>query len=215
MRTFVGAAFLVSLIALGVAVFRTPGTTTDPFSAAGVSIPSGTSAGSVNGGPQFNAGASFPVGLTLGQGPNQQNQNSGNITIGAGANQGAWLNNTGHGVSLDTGAVYMTGTASSTFNVYVGTSTKATATDQFNLTTAPFWSQFIDAAAISTSTPAGIWADNINNHKSGKVGTLYVPSGTYVLMVANTFCKASGACETATSTNRGWSSLNLSFTYYW
>lgn len=168
--------------------------------------------GAQSGGPTFNAGANFPAGLTLGIG-STRSMNSGLIQIGRGANQASWKNTTGRTVYVRLGDVEMAGTASSTFKVYVGTSTAATVTNVFSLTTAPLWSQFIDGAQIATATPAGVWADNITNHKTSYPGTIQVNSGQYFTLVASTFCSTVGACETATSTNRGWSTLTLPFQY--
>lgn len=137
---------------------------------------------------------------------------SDTISLGAGQNQVAWTNNTGQTISVQDAEVNTTGTASSTVKFYVGTSTKATVADSFNPATAPFWSQIIDAFSLATGTPSGLWADNIANHKTSFPGTVNVAAGQSILFVADSFCLTTGACETATSTNRGWTSM-LNFEY--
>jgi hypothetical protein len=169
------------------------------------------STGGTSGGPTFNAGANFPAGYQLGLG--NRTSNRGLIQVVRGTNQAYWKNTTGRTVYVALGDLEMAGTASSTFKAYVGTSTAASATNVFSLTTAPLWSQFIDGAQVATGTPAGVVADNITNHKTSYPGTLQVNSGQYMLLVASTFCTADGACNTATSTNRGWSTLTLPFAY--
>lgn len=129
---------------------------------------------------------------------------SDQVVMAAGQNQVAWQNNTGYTIDVQDVEVQTTGTASSTVKFNIGTSTKATATDQFNLTTAPMWSQLVDAFSLATGTPSGLWADNITNHKTGFPGSTLVANGQYILFTASSFCTADGACNTATSTARGW-----------
>ncbi len=175
--------------------------------------PSSSTGSARGGGPVFNAGAAFPIGLNLGM--NGITTNMGQIQIGRGANQGAWKNTTGRTIYVYEAPLSMAGTASSTIKVYVGTSTTPTATDSFTAATAPFWSQLIDAGQISTSTTAGLLFDSITNHKTSYPGTLPVADGQYVLLVADSFCRSTGACETATSSNRGWTTLTLPFYYFY
>ena len=139
---------------------------------------------------------------------------SDTLTLSTGQNQVAWKNNTGQSVKVMIGTFETTGTASSTTWFNVGTSTTATATDVFTAgTSAPMWSQFIDGFKLSTSTVAGLWADNFVNHKSGYPAELIVPAGQYLLFTASNWCTAPGACENATSTNRGWNAT-VPFRYY-
>lgn len=137
---------------------------------------------------------------------------SDQLKLVAGRNQMSWKNTTGSTVLIQLAHASQTGTASSTYKIYVGTSTAATATDSFLPATAPFWSQLIDGFSVSTGTPAGVWADNIVNHKTGFPAEVQVTAGQYLLLVADSFCTANGPCETATSSTRGWT-LTLPFRY--
>lgn len=142
---------------------------------------------------------------------------SSKLTLGAGQNQAAWQNLTGSTVTVDMSHFDLTGSASSTFAVWVGTSTSATATNSFSLTTAPFWAQLIGAnntVATGTSGTYPTILDNYMGHKSGYPAEINVLNGQYLLVVASSFCAADGACNTATSTNRGWTA-SIPFTYHY
>ena len=125
-----------------------------------------------------------------------------NGTINAGSNQGSWRNDTNRTVFIDTVSLFPTGTASTTFIYYVGTSTAATYTSDY---TAPY-ATLIDGYRIPTSTPQLV----INNHEhAGTLGRniISVDPGEYVNIAffqgyLETGCTGA-TCETATSTNRG------------
>ncbi len=168
-----------------------------------------TQFGGNSGGPTFNAGANFPVGLTLGTGNRYLNR--GVISLAKGRNQIAWKNVSGRTVYVNLGDAEMAGTASTTFKLWVGTSTTATVADTFNYS-APFYAQFINGATVATATPAGVVADNIGNHASGTPGAIAVAANQYLLMVASA-CAGGSTCESATSTNRGWTTMTLPFLY--
>lgn len=166
------------------------------------------------GGPTFNAGAIFPVGLQLGVGTNA-NLNEAIIQIQRGQNQASWKNTTGRTVYMLAGDIEMGGIASGTIAVSVGTTTAASTSviDNFSVSTAPIWSRFIDATSISTSSQLGVIADNIANHKTSYPGMVPVLDGQKVWLVAESLCKTTGGCETATSSNRGFTTLTMPFYY--
>lgn len=142
---------------------------------------------------------------------------SDKLTLAAGQNQAAWQNNTGNTVTIDMGRFDLTGTASSTFAVWVGTSTASTATNVFSLSTAPFWAQLIGGSnTVATGTPGTYTTqlDNFVNHKSGYPAEIQILSGQYLLVVADSFCLADGACNTATSSQRGWTA-SIPFIYHY
>lgn len=137
------------------------------------------------------------------------------LTLSAGVNQASWQNQTGTTVVVDLGHLVTTGTASSTAWFNVGTSTTATVTNVFTPgTTAPMWSQLVSAFQLSTSTVSGIWADNIVNHKTNYPAEIMIANGQYLIITANTYCTTNGACETATSTTRGWTA-QFPFKYHY
>lgn len=206
------AGIVLALLALGAVAFQFM-SSPDSLQAFGVSAPDASLPGAVgSGGPSFNAGAFFPKGFVLG---NLNSRLSGSsMQITRGLNKISWKNTTGGPVVVKIGDASLSGTASSTFKIYVGTTTSPTVTDTFaTAITAPFWSQFIDGAQVATGSPTGVWADNIANHKSGLPSMIRVEDGQYLTMAVETFCKTSGSCETATSTNRGWTTLTLPFLY--
>lgn len=128
-----------------------------------------------------------------------------NGKIGRQANQAAWRNTTGRTVYVLPEQVFLgyeSGTASSSWAFYVSTSTASTVSDYSRPTPAVL---LMDGAIVATSTGTGGGA-------IGRVGTttsagtaVAVPNGSYVVFnVQEQFaCKTIGACETATSTNRG------------
>ncbi len=156
----------------------------------------------------------FSNGIAMGPQSLYPNVNSEDaIQVGIGSNQASWINTRATTAYVDLGWLILNGTASSTVKVSVGTSTTATITDSFNPAVAPMWSQFIDACQIATSTVSGVWCDNVSNHKSSYPAVIAVPPGQRLNIVVASFCKADGACNTATSTNRGWTTLTLPITY--
>lgn len=156
----------------------------------------------------------------IGFGSNKALYLSNTLTLGSGVNQAAWQNQTGTTVTVDASRFDLTGTASSTVAVWVGTSTSATVTNQFGaITTAPFWSQLISASnTISTSTNGTYTTqlDNFVNHKSGYPAEIQVLNGQYLLLVVSSACTTNAGiqCETATSTNRGWTAV-APFVYHY
>lgn len=150
----------------------------------------------------------FTQGLKLGYGQNTL-INSFRLTIGAGSNEAAWKNTTGETVYVYLADAVTTGTASSSYYLYIATSSSATVSNDFS---APF-SSIIDTFAIATSSVATT-TSSIDKHKVSNNGVIPVAHNEYVLMTlqANTTACANagaalGLCETATSTNRGITSI--------
>lgn len=139
------------------------------------------------------------------------------LVIKQGQNQVSWKNNTGTDVFVTYGNAQILGVATSTFKMYVGTSTAATVTNTFAPgITAPLWSQFIDGVTVATNTPSlTLFADNITNHKTAVPGTLRVTNGQYLVAAVETYpCTPALNCSTATSSTRGWQQIAIPFEYY-
>lgn len=177
-----------------------------------VSAHSSSSTGAINGGGEVLNNPSLPFGFYLGS---QKNLTSGTVlSFGRGMNQASWLNVTGRTVYVMTGLVTTDGASAGNFKVSVGTTTTATVTDNFSLTAAPMWSQFIDIGGIATGTPAGIVADNAANHKTSFPSMIAVPANQRLTVVLESICKADGACGfTATSTSRGFTTVSFPIYY--
>lgn len=177
-------------------------------------IPSSTGYGDTQTNPSWFSGG-------LAWGAIDLSHNSASIVIPPGSNQGAWLNSTGRDVVIDEADVSIGGTASSSFQINVGTSTTATTTNTFSLTTSPIWAQLVSSLQVATGSMAqtGATSDflgtNIESHKSSFPAKLQVPPGYYVLVAANTFCLTDGACNTATSSARGWTNLTTTLFYHY
>lgn len=125
-------------------------------------------------------------------------ENMAGGTIGAGRNQASFRNTYGKPIYVYLADVSTTGTASSSFTLYVATSSTATIADNF---TAPF-SSIINGFLLATSSVATT-TSNYDTPKNSRV--VKVNSGQYVVFqLQSTFdCVSNGLCETATSTNRG------------
>lgn len=125
--------------------------------------------------------------------------------INAGANQGAWRNTTGRTVYVHPSDVrigYTSGTATSSYYFYVGTSTSSSYT---NYARPSVTTLLVDAALVATSTSAsGGPITFVGTTTSAGTG-VSVPAGSYVVFDVQEkhACKADAACTTATSTNRG------------
>lgn len=190
----------------------------------------------------FNAGSSqnaggqvenfpsfFPNGIHLGLMANYSNVESSAVielaksggTNGTllGSNVGIWTNNTGRVVHVKTGGTIWTdGTASSSMNFFIGTSTVTTVTDCFTINCTPTvgatpWSYFKNVGTVyqgmlATGTPASV---------AGTATTsIDVPVGANLefVMESAVACTAVGSCETATSSNRGFNAF-LRFGYFY
>lgn len=154
----------------------------------------------------------YPAGLATGQDSGLYDSNV--LTLSTGQNQASFQNTTGSNIKIMTGQLETSGTASTTMWFNVGTSTTASVSDVFTPgTTAPMWSQFISSFSLATGTVTGLWADNVVNHKTNYPAEILVTPGQYFILTANTYCTTVGSCETATSTNRGWTA-KLIFRFY-
>lgn len=133
-------------------------------------------------------------------------------TIGAGANQGAWENTTGRTVyanKADFG--WNSGTASSTWSFWVATSSAATLGANGNTVPTNTYRLIGGAITATSSTPILVTSTSTDNGTTQ--GTLRIADNEFlVFKFVETFgCIANGACETATSTNRGVTNFIWSF----
>lgn len=159
------------------------------------------------------------------------------LTIAAGTDQAVWKNTTGQAVFVTMTDVYLTGTrdtsqASSTYSIAVGATTTAVIPEpyKFNWETSSTTSDFPDLSItnlnMATGTPAGIpttgllfalIGDNILYHASSTNDgvTLIVPPNAYIFAKLDTNCVTQGACDTSTSTTRGFTTVSVPMQYYY
>lgn len=130
-------------------------------------------------------------------------------TLGAGQNQGNWRNTTGRVVYADLGefstvgtsSTALTATASSSFEFFFATSTTATLASDY---TNPF-GNLLNGSVIATSSPA----TTTSSLDFARLGYKVIPiqSNEYLIFTMQQLsasgCSIGGACEPATSTNRG------------
>lgn len=167
------------------------------------------------GGPVFNAGAVFPIGLQLGS--QKENTSAATLSIVAGQNQASWCNAGPASVVFETWG-YLAGTTTTavtagSYKLYVGTTTTATVSD-FNTTR---YAGLINGALFATSTKTNqVIADNAASHAGSVTASIAVQSGECLnAQVQSTYgCTADSAlCKTATSSQRGWSTISVPFYY--
>lgn len=144
------------------------------------------------------------------------------IQLPPGQNQVTWFPNLGRDVIIDQVDLSMTGTASSSYQVNLGTTTSsANIADVYSLITKPFWSQAIDSFQIATGSTeqAGATSDFLTtmgvSSKSGYPDELQVPQAGGVRLMLSNFCLADGACNTATSSNRGVGTVTATMFYHY
>lgn len=159
--------------------------------------------GSVGGGGPVK---NVPDFYTNGVGIGQDVFFSKTVSIPAGKNQAAWCNTGPNGfgktVLVDNAEFgFSSGTASSSDLLYVATSTSATIANDYARPTGDYL--LIDGASFATSTPGSRFY--VSTSTSAGRGLVAVPVGSCVnFQVQEKYaCKSVGACETATSTNRG------------
>lgn len=132
-------------------------------------------------------------------------------TIGAGANQAAYYNNTGRTLYINSNDIHMgwtSGTASSSIVFYVSTSTASSVTDYARPTGTYL---LIDGATFATSSPAVSISTGTTTDAGAGAITL-APNEYLIFNVQEQYaCKTIGACETATSSNRGIASFFWNF----
>lgn len=122
-------------------------------------------------------------------------------TIPASDNQEFWYNNTGKTVYVDLAEMITTGTASSTYDFFVGTTTSASLSSDF---TDPFSTLIHDFNLATSTTIRAI--NSIKDAGTNGRSVIPVAAGEYVFFTfQQTFDNActGSVCETATSTNRG------------
>lgn len=135
-------------------------------------------------------------------------------TIGAGANQTSWTNTTGRTLYIGAADIlfgYPSGTASSSWLVYVGTSTAASFAD-YSRPSGDYLP--IDGAVVATNTAAraGLRVGTTTTASPARGAIQVNPGENLVFDVQERYaCKTVGACETATSSNRGASSFFWQF----
>lgn len=178
----------------------------------------------------------FTSGLKYGNSNRLYSQTS--LVVAVGTDQAVWNNNTGQPVFIPMADVYLNGTsqfeqASSTYSIAVGATSTSIIAEPYTLNweTASSTSDFPDLAVtnlnIATGTPSGVpttgilfnlIGDNVTYHatSTGNDGvTLVVPSGANLFVKLDSTCHTQGACETATSTNRGFTTITIPFQYYY
>lgn len=126
-------------------------------------------------------------------------------TLGSGVNQGGYTNKTGRRVVVEYAEARTTGTASTSYNFYVGTSTSLSNTTIDFAAGGTMFSELIDAKQVATSTP-NIVVNSIKDSGTNGRGALEIDPGESVLFSfrqTNVQACTGATCETATSTNRG------------
>lgn len=130
-----------------------------------------------------------------------------NGRINAGSNQASWRNTLNRTVYIDYTEMVPTGTASTTFIFYVGTSTAATYSDNY---AAPY-ATLVDGKRIATSTTPIVVNSKADAGTLGRQ-TIAVAPGVYVnfaMLQGYLQGNCTGSvCEAATSTNRGISTID-------
>ena len=172
-----------------------------------------TGATNPSGGNVYQQVDTYVNGLTIGS----KFQNWQPFVMPIGTNQVAWCNTTGQivyagGARFTLASTTANGSvsASSTLALSVGTSTKSTVTDG-----AAVWGGLIDQVLIATSTnsidtKSQVILGGQATTGVGGLATSTIPISTSECLVAsleNPYsqnCGASGACETATSSKRGY-----------
>ncbi len=172
-------------------------------------------AGAIPGGTHVEI---YPWAFTNGAfiGANSWQEKQGQLVLNPGTNQASFTNPTGGPIYVDLGFITIgKSVASSTMLFYVGTSTPAALpiADKFNGSTAPFQAQFINGQSMATSS-TGVVADNILSHTTSRDAMIAIQAGQTLTLVMDAPCTAVGNCETATSTNRGFSTATLYFDYF-
>ena len=157
----------------------------------------------------------FPTNFTNGLANNGVFYGEVKGTIGAGSNQASWFNNTGKTVFVDRASLFVNGTASSTLQVNVGTSTTASiAYAAYKTTTNPF-SALIDSYTLATSTNYRV-VNSIKDAGTNGQNIIRVQPNYYVFFLLKNPYQAGtsgGAYESATSTARGFN-LDYNMRYY-
>lgn len=144
------------------------------------------------------------------------------LVLQQGMNQVTWFPAKSGDIVIDQIDLSMNGTASSSFQVNLGTTTTANnIADVFSNVTKPFWAQAIDSFQVATGSTAqvGASADFLTtmgtSNKTNYPDELQVVPGGGVRLMVNSFCINDGACNNATSTNRGWTTMTATLFYHY
>lgn len=162
---------------------------------------------------------------------------SASLTLVNGSDQAVWQNLTGQPVIVTYSPVYLNSlnaanTASSTFSIAIGATSTAVVSEPYKLNweTASSTSDFPDLLVtnftFATGTPAGIptsgilfsqLVDNFTYHASSTSAlnstSIVVPPNAYLYAKLDSTCITEGGCETSTSTNRGFTTVSIPFSY--
>jgi len=131
------------------------------------------------------------------------------FVLGSGVTSDVWTNRTGTDVFVDYGSLITSGTASTSYRVFMfaTTSTSVASTNDFTLISAALNTDIIRAWPLATSTTATttdtVYAinDGINDGMPTRIRN---GQSVIVYLQSTFFGPCSGSvCETATSTNRG------------
>ena len=159
---------------------------------------------------------------------------SATLNVANGSDQAVWQNNTGQNVVIDTvhlvtNATSSTAIASSTYQFNVGATSTPTIAEPDKtgwITSTNTWLS-INGYNLATSSAVAnkiggishvILADNYWFHASSTSTFIEVPSGQYFFVKIDSNClypQAGITCETATSTNRGFTTVTVPFWYHY
>lgn len=156
---------------------------------------------------------------------------SNSVIIPNGKDQAVWKNTTGQAVYVDIehlalSATSSTAVSSSTFAISVGATSTPTIPEAYSLTWLTPLKTFlgIDEYTVATGTSVAdllggnttvIVTDNYVFHASSSPAVMEVPKNWYLFAKVDTICVTEGGCETATSTNRGFTTVTVPFWYHY
>lgn len=146
--------------------------------------------------------------------------NAEELTIGRGEDQKVWTNKLGRDVFVTYGQFTTDGTASSTYRLYAIATSSTSIPDSHDFTALVATSSaLIDGVSLATSTSATTTNSVLSAVQNKGQGTIKVPAGwsliSFLQAVDVPACGGTGACEEATSTNRGFTNLKLFFRYFY
>ena|SRR3990167_4171882 len=139
--------------------------------------------------------------------------------LGGGVTSDVWTNRTGTDVFVNYGSLMTSGTASTTYRVFMfaTTSTSVASTNDFTLISAALNTDIIRAWALATSTTATSTDTHyaIKDGRSDGSPTRIRNGESVIVYLQSTFfgpCSGS-VCETATSSNRGFNIIGFISTH--
>ena len=160
----------------------------------------------VVGGDVINANPNFSDGLRI----SGVSEKWAFGTIKLGANTAFWTNNTNYDVFADTTEMYVNGTASSTLQFNVGTSSTASLAYSTYVTATNPYSSLISSQQVATSTNYKVFTNTATSVLTGQASstTIRVAKGQSVFFLVKDPYNANTATdqnyESATSSNRGY-----------